>query len=210
MAPGTYPLGVNTGTNAGGIASVTDAPAVWSTPLNGAAGTVTITARTATRIAGTFQFSAAPILGGGPNVVVTAGEFDITPSGGLPPLPTAAPSLVTATLGGNAWNGATIVGIAGGPTFGATSTEWSINFVPKTLLSPGVAYDIGSQMGMTIVRMGTSESWAVTVEDSVGYVTFVTINSERVSGFFAGTLPPFGTATTPMVVQSGFFSVHIQ
>src|SRR5262245_44153241 len=52
---GTFPLGVNTGTTAGGRGFVGEAPYAWSTPLSGAAGTVTITARTATRIAGTFQ-----------------------------------------------------------------------------------------------------------------------------------------------------------
>lgn len=209
-APGTFPLGVNPGSNAGGVATVTDAPDVWNTPLNGAAGTVTISTRTSTRIAGTFQFSASPLLGGGPDVGVTAGEFDITVSTGLPALPTGNPSLMAATLDGDAWNGATIVGIAGGASFGGSNTDYSINFVAKVPFVPGGAYDMGSEFGAQIIRVGTTDSWAVTVEDSVGYVTFVTVTAGRIAGFFAGTLPQFGTATTPLLVENGFFSVHVE
>ena len=55
--PGTYPLGVNQGTNAGGagivFAALGSAVSTWSTNLLGNAGTVTITSLTSSRIAGT-------------------------------------------------------------------------------------------------------------------------------------------------------------
>lgn len=75
---------MNPGTSAGGIGTVIDSPSSWSTPLNGASGSATITTLTATRIAGTFQFDADDILGAATSVAVTAGEFDITVSTGLP------------------------------------------------------------------------------------------------------------------------------
>jgi len=62
--PGTYPLGVNQGTTAGGtgivFATVGSAISTWSTNLLGNAGTVTITSLTSSRIAGTLQFTAPP------------------------------------------------------------------------------------------------------------------------------------------------------
>ena len=61
-ATGAYPIGINIGTTAGGTASVTEVAGstvtIWSTSLNGAAGTVTITSLTATRMKGTFSFTA--------------------------------------------------------------------------------------------------------------------------------------------------------
>jgi hypothetical protein len=207
--PGTVPLGVNTGTNAGGTGMVGEAPSSWTTPLSGAAGTVTITARSSTRVAGTFQFDASPVVGVGADVAVTAGEFDITIDAGLPPLPTGSPSRMTATLDTIAWNGATIVAIAGGASFGGSTTSYAITFLAKVPFAAGGTYDIGSEFGAAVTRIGTTDSWVVTVEDSVGYVTLETVDEERISGSFAGTLPPFDTATTPLALANGTFSVHV-
>jgi hypothetical protein len=206
---GTYAFGVNPGSSAGGVATVSDAPDSWSTPLNGASGSITISTRTATRIAGTFQFTASPVLGGGPDVAVTAGEFDITVSAGLPDLPTGLPSAMHATMGGVFWNGATIVGIAGGASFGGSTTEYSINFVAKVPIVAGGQYDIGADFTVLAMRVGTTDSWAVTVEDSVGYMNFITATSDRVQGFFGGTLPEMGTAAMPLEILGGFFSVGL-
>src|SRR4029079_16671896 len=62
--PGTYPLGVNQGTTAGGSGAVTiqqgGVLGLWNTVCSGSAGTITITSLTSTRMTGTFQFTAPP------------------------------------------------------------------------------------------------------------------------------------------------------
>jgi len=51
------------------------------TALTGAAGTLTVTSLTATRIAGTFSFTATPLPGsslvGGTPMAITGGTFDV-------------------------------------------------------------------------------------------------------------------------------------
>jgi uncharacterized protein DUF6252 len=206
--PGTYPLGVNVGTNAGGTGSVVDVPNTWLTPLSGAAGTVEITARSATRIAGTFQFTAERLGGGGPDVTVTGGEFDITIESGLPALPTGGGSVMTALLDGVPWNGATITQVGNGSSFGGQTTEYSINFAGA--VSPG-AFDLGAGAGRwecQILRIGTGESWNVGTSDSVGTIIFATVLPGRMQGSFYGTLPPLN-ASDSLVVTEGFFSVYL-
>jgi hypothetical protein len=206
--PETYPLGVNPGTNAGGTGSVVDVPNSWLTPLSGAAGTVVITARSATRIAGTFEFTASPLGGGGAEVVVTGGEFDITVDSGLPALPTGGGSVMTADLDGQPWNGATITQVSNGSSFGGTTTEYSINFVGA--VSPG-AFDLGAGAGRwqcQIQRIGTAESWSVGTSDSVGTIIFATVLPGRMQGLFFGTFPPL-SGTDSLAVTDGFFSVYL-
>jgi hypothetical protein len=205
---GTYPLGVNQGTNAGGTGSVVDVPNTWLTPLSGAAGTVEITTRSATRIAGTFEFTAAPLGGGGPDVAVTGGEFDITIDSGLPALPTGGGSIMTADIDGEEWNGATITQVGNGSSFGGATTEYSINFAGA--VSPG-AFDLGPGPGRwqcQILRIGTGDSWYVGTSDSVGTIIFATVLPGRMQGLFYGTLPPL-TGTDSLVVTDGFFSVYL-
>ena len=60
---GTYPLGMG-GTAVGGLGQVSDLTGRgWSTPLSGAAGSVTITTLSSGRIAGTFTYDADSSLG---------------------------------------------------------------------------------------------------------------------------------------------------
>ncbi len=209
-AAGTYPLGVNIGTNAGGVATVTESPNFWNTPLNGGAGTVVITTRTATRIAGTFEFTAAPIVGGGANAVVTEGKFDVTVSAGLPPLPTGDPSSISATFDGAPWNAATVVAVGGGISFGGTTTDYTLNLTGKLPIAAGAAYKIGSEFGCQVTHAGTSDAWAVTSEDSVGYVAFVAVSATHILGYFAGTLPPLGATAAALEITGGVFNVQVQ
>jgi hypothetical protein len=207
--PDTYRLGVNTITNAGGVGSVSDNPDGWLTPLNSTAGTATITVRTATRIAGSFEFTAEHILGTAPDIVVTEGEFDITVSGGLPPLPTANPSVISATFAGEPWYAATVVGVSPGFSFSGSTTGYAVSMVPLVPIAPGGAYDIGSEFSAMVSELGTGASWSTTIQDSVGYVAFVTVTADRVQGFFGGTLPVLAGATSPLAIESGFFTVHL-
>lgn len=207
--PGTYPLGVNPGSNAGGTGSVLVTPDTWMTPFSGAAGSVVITTRTDTRIAGTFQFDASSLVPGPPDVDVTAGEFDITVASGLPALPNGSGgSVMTATIGGAPWNGATISQVGTGASFGAISTDYTVNFVG--VVAPG-AYDLGAGPGKwqcQVSRTGTTESWAVTSEDSVGTIIFITVLPGRMQGIFNGTIPALN-ASGPLTLAAGFFSIYL-
>lgn len=111
--PGTYALGVGPGVY-GGIASVGIGSGgggnadVWLTPLNGVAGSVTITTLSGGKIVGTFQFAGDPdpsnVVGG--TKTVTNGSFDLDFTGTLAPVPPNVGSKVSADLDGvpyNAW-----------------------------------------------------------------------------------------------------------
>lgn len=207
--PGPYLLGVNPASNAGGTGSVIVTPDTWMTPFSGAAGSVVITTRTATRIAGTFEFDASPLVPGPPDVDVTAGEFDITVASGLPALPNGSGgSVITATVGGEPWNAATISQVSAGASFGGISTDYTVNFVG--VVAPG-AYTLGSGPGKwqcQVSRTGTTESWAVTSEDSVGTIIFITVQPGRMQGIFNGTIPQLN-ASAPLTLAAGFFSVYV-
>lgn len=93
-ATGTYPLGVG-GLVPGGLATISANSKAWSTPLSGAAGSVTVTAISATHITGTFSYDATPFLSGSTgNRAVTSGTFD------LPVSP--APARIRSTLASRA------------------------------------------------------------------------------------------------------------
>jgi hypothetical protein len=217
---GTYPLGVNFLTNAGGHGQVVDVPDSWNTPLNGAAGTVNITTRTSTRIAGSFSFTAKAVTGGTtPETrIVTGGSFDITVSGGLPALPTGLPSSVSATIDGAFWNAATVEGESSGSddfTFAAFTNEgtvYSVTLSPTVPVTAGViAYGIPSQMSLTITRTGTSDTWRATAGPDIGSVTITAFSGNRVMGTFSGTIPPFsGGASTALEVTGGVFDVDLE
>src|SRR5690606_21615456 len=86
--PGTYPLGMNSGTGAGGVATILEGSQTWTTPLSGAAGAVTITTLTDTRVAGTFAFEATPLVAGTLSpVTVTEGRFDVPLNTSWTPVP---------------------------------------------------------------------------------------------------------------------------
>ncbi|MBK7769595.1 MAG: hypothetical protein IPI48_03405 [bacterium] len=137
-------------------------PESWTTPMSGQAGFITLSARTATRVAGTFNYTAGHSAAPCAARVVTGGAFDITRESGLPPLPTGVGSTAIATIGGVPWNAATIVGLSGGGTsftLAADNTSYSITLSPKQLVSAGNTYGIPSQMGITVLRTGTADSW---------------------------------------------------
>lgn len=76
QGPGAYPLGTSVGANA----SYSQAGAGWAGPVAaGGTGTITVTTRTANRVAGTFSFVLPPISGSASgNKVITNGSFDLT------------------------------------------------------------------------------------------------------------------------------------
>ena len=188
---------------------------MWSTPLNGASGFVTITARTDKRIAGTFHCTTAGILPSitPPTRSVTDGSFDVTIDAGLPPLPTGVGSTEIATIGGTPFNGATIVGInAGGGIFsvGADNTVYSISLLPKIPVTAGNTYGIPSQMSITLAEMGTTNSWWGGLGADIGSVTITTFNANRLIATFNGTLPVLGGAPATMTVTGGAINAYLE
>jgi hypothetical protein len=211
VGPATQPLGVNI-TNPGGIASVVNGSKSWLTPLSGAAGFVTITARTSTRIAGTFFFTADANVGTTPaTTTVTNGAFDITVAAGLPDLPTGVGSTTIANLGGTPWNAATIVGTnpgAGVFAYSASNTDYSLTITPKMPVSAGNTYGIPSQIAMTVIQTGGGSSWWGGLGADVGTLTITTFDANRMIATFSATLPPLSGASS-LAVTGGAINKHL-
>ncbi len=193
--PGAYPLGV-TGTVSGGIATLTSGTSGWSTPLSGAAGTVTISAVSATRIAGSFSYSATPLLGQSVTNTraVTQGEFDLPVTGPATlVVPDGAGSRVTGTVAGNAFNAATVVSVSapssGTLTIGASNTSYNLNFIISGYT--GVAsYPLGTGASRTIQVTTTSPSkvWGGTNATTAGTLVITSATSTRIKGTFTAVL----------------------
>lgn len=212
--PGTYPLGVNQGTTAGGGGSVTSQASgvlgIWSSGFSGAAGTVTITSLTSTRMTGTFQFTALPQSGSqaSGNRVVTNGSFDVPLGAGftLPPANNLG-SKISATIAGSPWNGATVVALGTGGAFagGGTSDSYHVSLTTSTVVAAGNSYPIGNSGVSVSVILGNA-SWGGT--GSTGTVTISSLGNGRVAGLFAGTLPRLGGGA-PLVIANGSFDMRV-
>ncbi len=213
IGPAVQPLGVNSATTPGGSGTVMLPPDSWLTPMSGAAGFVTLTERSATRIAGSFNFTAAALAGATPaQRVVTGGAFDITVPAGLPPLPTGVGSTATATIGGSPWYAATIVGLhPGSGTFSlsASNTAYSLTLVPKVPVSAGNSYGIPSQMGVTVLREGTAESWWGGTGADIGTVTISTFDAHRLVASFSGILPALN-APAALTLAGGTVNAYLE
>ena len=217
---GTYPLGVNHGTTAGGGGLVTapqgSSVGSWSTNLTGAAGTVTVTSLTTSRIAGTFQFTAPPqsysqTTG---TRVVTNGKFDMPLPAGF----TAAPandrgSRIAALINGASWNGATVTALGSQTVFvlGGLTDSLSISISPTVAASVGGTYPLGGVGNGTVIvtRVGTSNSWSSGVAGSVGSLTIASLGNGRATGTFTATLIPGAGTTGNMSITQGTFDVKI-
>jgi hypothetical protein len=213
-APGTYPLGVG-GTVPGGIANITSGAVGWSTPLSGAAGTVTITAVSATRIAGQFSYIATPLFGSPTNNrTVTNGVFDLpVQSSGTITVPDNAGSRFGGTLGGAAWNAATVVMVAAPSTgtlaVGASNDVHSINLIISGITGAGT-YTLGTGVSRTVQLsvLGTTQVWGGTANGS-GSVVLTSITSTRVKGSYDVTLQPAGGGAAGAKTLTGTFDIGI-
>ena len=218
--PGTYPLGVNHGTTAGGIGAVFapqgSAFGTWSTNLTGSAGTVNVTSLTSTRIAGTFQFTAPPqtFTSTTGTRVVTNGAFEMPlPAGFVPATASNPGSRISAAINGTPWNGATVVAVGNGGAFslGGTTDTLSVSITTGTVVSAGNSYPIGGSGGasMTVLRSGTSRSW-VSGSQNIGTLTITSLTATRVAGTFTATVPASaGTTGSPLAFTNGTFSIRI-
>lgn len=219
--PGTYPLGTGAGVS-GGTAIYADPTGGWGTPLSGAAGTVTITALTTTRIAGTFSFTAAASAGGATGTrTVSNGAFDLAiTSGTTTPVPESGRNVLRATLNGAAYNASTVVRVgtlATLVTFGGSNTQHSINITLQNVNATGT-YTVGPG-GPVSATVGAPPGGSVTGPlccwnssgGGSGSLVVTSLTSTRIAGTFTFTLPTAGSgaATAPMAVTNGTFDIAL-
>lgn len=221
---GTYDLGMG-GTNVGGSAQITDILSRgWNTPLSGAAGTITITTLTASRIVGSFVYDADAFFGTATGTkVVTQGSFDLLLgfSGSTTwPLPDQYGSRMAGTVAGALWKPATVV-IAlqsGAIVIGANNTSYSIS-IGKTSFAGVGSYNLGSQATDPVVVMSgpwTNPNGPVNCcwGGGVGNTGTLNITSQtatRIQGFLDATLvPSAGTAASgPLTIDSLAFDIGL-
>jgi hypothetical protein len=209
---GTYPLGVNT-MMFGGTGLVADAASGWSTPLSGAAGTVTISVLHPTRIAGTFSFGADASTGSATGTKsVTNGQFDLLleSGGALNPVPANAGGRMGATVGGSPWNAATVAASTFGGAFILTTsnTAYTLGISIQSASAPGT-YVLGGTTSLQVTDSSGSVSWFCCSGGSAsGSVTIDALTADRASGSFAATLDPEGSGS-PLTIVGGTFDVGL-
>jgi hypothetical protein len=227
--PGRYALGVGPGVY-GGTASVgegatgTGASNAWETPLNGVAGSITITTLGAGRIAATFEFVAEPgrrnAVGG--TRMVTAGRIDLPLTGTLTPVPDSEGARVSAKLGGTPYNAWLVDGTlhdfmgGAGVNISTTSSENALSLMLVGVTAPG-AYPLSNMAPVRSLLAGKNGGdaghccWGLNAGGDVGTITITSLTATRVKGTFSGTLQPQPgkPATGPLVVSDGEFDVGI-
>jgi hypothetical protein len=219
---GTYPLGVDGISIFGGGGTVSNnSGGIWATPLSGAAGTITITSITATRMAGTFSYTAAALQGGATGTrVVTNGDFDAPIAGSSGTLPLAPDSLggyFSASLNGTAWNAgissSSRNGNLGLLTFGAINTTSFLQIVLPLPAGPG-SYALDNQPGHELLVMAGSGAGAVCcwgVVGDTGTMVLSTLTATRAAGTFTATLTPqpATAASGTLTITNGRFNVGL-
>jgi hypothetical protein len=217
---GTYPLGVDGVSVQGGFAGVTGG-GTWLTPISGAAGTITITTLTTTRIAGTFSYSAIPSGGGATGTrTVTNGQFDLPISGNAPiaVLTDSMGSKMSASLSGQAWN----AGIVSGQTTATHLSLSGINNLQTLILTiprptAAGAYQLSNQPGSILMAWDPNAvapagaRCCYGILGDVGTLTITSLTTTRIKGTFTASLRPQpGTAATgTLTISSGTFDIGL-
>jgi hypothetical protein len=219
-APGTFPLGVDGVSVAGGFGGVTNLSGqTWNAALSGNSGTITITALTAKHIAGTFSFSATVASNGATGArSVTNGVFDIPFSSdvSIKTLPDSIGSKMTASLNGQAWNGAIVSGqfSNGFISVSGINDKQTVLFTiaaPTTTGTFPLAYTspyfVWATDPNSVKPAGTQCCWGVTGD--VGTITYTTVTKTRTKGTFSITLSPQpGTAAKgQLTISAGTFDI---
>jgi hypothetical protein len=218
-ATGTYPMGVGN-LVAGASAIVSDASGGWATPQSGDAGTLTITALTDSRIAGTFSFTAEALSGSATGTKnVTGGSFDleVKPTGAVGPLPDYAGSSVTATIGGTSFTAAAATGqlTSGFDILVVTgsNTNRSLTISLTDVAAPGT-YALSSAaptrtLGVSRVTSPLTSTWSSNGAGGSGSVTVTSITATRIKGTFTATLGPAPGTSTPgtLTITNGVFDI---
>ena len=219
--PGTYPLGTDAVSVYGGFAGVVAANGQqWTTPLTGAAGTITVTALTTTRIAGSFNFSAAASGGGATGTrTVTNGTFDLPILGNavMPKLPDSVGSKMSVSLNGTPWHAAIVsAGSSNGfITISGINASQTLIFTLPLPAGPGT-YQLGNNPGIlqawdpnAVAPAGARCCWGVAGD--VGTIRFTHLTKTRARGTLTATLSPQpGTAARgQLVISNGTFDVGL-
>lgn len=205
--PGTYTLGVNNGTNAGGTLTMVLGSNSWWTPLDGDAGTITIAAMGNGRVSGTFTATLAPLAGGTGTVQVTNGQFNVPINPGYAaPAPDDQGSKVTGSVGGQPWNGATVVGLGGGTDLvGFSAQAKGYNLVVSA--GPPTVGTLPIQPGVPVrsitVSHASGSGWGTTQAAS-GSMTITSITPTRIAGSLTASLPRVGGAGAALPVELDF------
>lgn len=211
--PGTYALGVSEWI-IGGNGYLSQTPFTWSTTWTGAAGEVTITSLTATRIAGTFHFDADPNLATTPRAV-TQGVFDVPVTGGAG---VAGPD-----------KGHWIEGDVHG-AFIATEAVLAFVTVSNPILSiaasnrnigvaislvdvtvPGT-YALSATAPVRFIRISGDQTsanlaWSSAITGGSGSVTVTSVTASRIKGTFSATVIGYGGGATGPLSISGTFDM---
>jgi hypothetical protein len=201
--PGTYPLGVNTGTNAGGTLSLVVGSETWWTPLMGDEGTITITSMDGGRVRGTFTATLQPLAGTSSEgtIEVTNGAFNVPINPGYTaPAADDRGSLISGTIGGDEFHGATVQGFAQGGTviISASTDEYllTINMSPAEVGT----LPLGGTVPLRTVAVAQAAaagggSWG-TLQGSSGTVTISGLTANRIQGSTTVTLTGTGGGGT--------------
>jgi hypothetical protein len=213
--PGTYPLGMNVNSATGGIATYVAGSQGWTTPLNGASGSITITEVGGTRVRGTFSFEAASMVpGSAPAVVATQGRFDVPLSIGFAAAtPDQLGSTVSGTVGGGAWNASTVVGTSSQNvySFTATNLDYTITATIGPVTGPGSS-PLSSSVPLRRldVQRAGGGAWGGTAADQ-GTLTITSLTAARITGSFSGTLAavPAGSGAPPLTITNAVFDVRL-
>ncbi len=224
--PGTYPLG--TGANvSGGTAVVADGSGAWLTPLSGAAGSITISTLSDTRLVATFSFEAEAVTGGAAGTrSVTAGTVNVPVQvvGAAGPVPERNRNRLSALVGGAPWNAATVassgplssgtLGFSGGNTrHQITVTLSGFDGVGEYPLGAGprrvASVQVGPPPGGALTGPGCC--WNGALPGAQGTLSVTSASPQRIQGTFTFSLPPQpGTgATAPLLVSSGVFDLGL-
>jgi hypothetical protein len=231
-APGTYPLGVGEKVFGGAgwvVSPLTSPPKYWLTPLSGAAGTVTVSSVSNTRIAGSFSYNAPAytITGDATGTrTVTNGTFDlpVRTTGNPGPVAANAGGKMSATINGTPWNAANVTynKASTGVQFSGDNTSHLIGINLAGVTGTGT-FNLGSSPLRIINAGGPSTNpttvnccWGGTLSTSgalndAGSVTITTFTATRIAGTFTATLAPVPNtvAQGQMTVANGSFDIGI-
>jgi hypothetical protein len=217
--PGTYPLGVGVSVPGGNALISASTGGGWKTAQTGADGTITITTLTASRMEGTFSFTAVAFTGGATGTkTITEGTFalDVKPTGTVGPLPENAGSKLSATLNGASYNASDVSSAFNNGVLTVVGNNATRSL---TISLPGVpvtgvgTYTLGAAsgrvMGMSVLN-GTqlAGTYSSSVTGGSGSVTITSLTTTRIKGTFTATLGAAGSgATGTVTVTNGSFDL---
>ncbi len=216
--PGTYPLGTGVSVPGGNALISSPTGGGWRTPQSGADGTITITTLTATRMEGTFSFTAVAFTGNATGTkTVTDGSLvlELKPTGTIGPLPDNAGHKVSATLNGTSFNAAEVSAIytsSGSFTVAGNSNTRSVSISLSSVTAAGT-YALSNNnpirsLGVTVYNGTTVTSLHNSaLAGSSGSVTITSLTATRIKGTFNAVLGAGPGTTGTMTVTNGTFDV---